>query len=103
MSNGSEPAKPVVDTGHVTQVQLGEALLNPQWAGHLICLSDNGGDMVFIRITHPRHGMIDIVWPRQAAAGLRDWLNVALQAPVLMPVQPTQAQPAIEAPAAGTA
>lgn len=72
----------------VTQIQLGEVLMNPQWRGHLIAASDNGGDMVFIKIAHPRHGDIDILWPRGVAAALRDWITMALQAPVLAPVKP---------------
>lgn len=77
------PAPPMTQT---MQIQLGEALINPQWRGHLIALADNGGDLVYLIITHPRHGEISILWPRNQAANLRDWLSLALQAPVLTPM-----------------
>jgi hypothetical protein len=72
----------------IKQVQLGEALINPQWQGHLVAMSDNGGDMVFITIHHPRLGPINCLWSRTMAAGIAQWLDVALHAPTLTPVAP---------------
>ena len=85
------------------QVAIGEAVINPPWQGHLIALSDNGGDLLMLSFNHPRHGQIRILYPRAVGAGIRDWLNVALQAPMLRPEPPAQPQPAIEQPPAGTA
>lgn len=84
------------------QVAIGEAVINPPWQGHLIALCDNGGDCVMLTINHPRHGNIRVLYPRSQAAGIRDWLIAALQAPVLRPA-PEPPQPAIEQPAAGSA
>jgi hypothetical protein len=75
-------------------VELGEAAINPPWQGHLIALSDNGGDLVMVTIHHPRHGKINLIWPRTVAANLHQWLGVALQAPVLSPLPPPDHTPA---------
>jgi hypothetical protein len=83
-----EPAPPPT----VTQVQIGEALINPQWQGHLIVLSDNGGDLVMVTIKHPRIGDVQCIWSRAMAANIRAWLEAALQAPVLNPQGQQQSQ-----------
>ena len=78
--------------------------LYPQYTFcRVLALSDNGGDLLMLTFNHPRHGQIRILYPRAVAAGIRDWLNVALQAPMLRPEPPAQPQPAIEQPPAGTA
>ena len=73
-------------------VSIGAALINPPWQGHLVALSDNGGDLVMISVDHPEHGMIRCLYPRAQAGAIRDWLSTALQQPVLQPAQ-QQAQP----------
>jgi hypothetical protein len=98
MSDDEKPAPPPP----IQMVAIGSALINPQWQGNLVAIADNGGDLVMLSISHPDHGMIRCLFSRTMAATIRDWLNIALQAPVLTPAQP-QAQAAIEQPAAGTA
>jgi hypothetical protein len=65
------------------QVQLGEVAVNPSWQGHIVAISDNGGDLVMLTIHHPRHGPIRCLWSRTVAGGIAQWLNAALQAPIL--------------------
>jgi hypothetical protein len=85
----------------VTQVQIGEALINPMWHGHLIVLSDNGGDLVMITIKHPRFGDLQCIWSRAMANNIRGWIEAALQAPVLNPQ--TVQQPQLVGEPQGTA
>jgi hypothetical protein len=94
--DNAQPAPPPVQ-----MVSIGEALINPPWQGNLICLSDNGGDLIMLSFTTPT-GIVRCLYPRGQGAAIRDWLTIALQAPVLTHPAP-QPQPAIEGEPAGTA
>lgn len=96
--NENTPAPPPI-----TQVQLGEALINPVWRGHLIVMQDNGGDAVLFALDHPRLGTINCIWARSQAAAIRDWLNMALVAPIMPAPQQQRQQSPIELPPAGSA
>lgn len=89
-------AQPMNSTPPTQMVSIGEALINPPWQGHLVAISDNGGDLAMLSIEHPRHGTIRVLYPRVQAASIRDWLTAALAQPVLQSAMPQPPDPAID-------
>lgn len=60
-----------------SDVTIAEAVIDPRWKVGVVVV--NGARLTFIRITHPRHGDVDLILPDESAVGLsttlRDTVN----------------------------